>query len=56
MTALVSVVSQLMLKPAGMRMRRSFKSVIVGVPLSITVIALMAVAASLTLNTWSLAE
>jgi len=55
--AMVSVVSQLMLKPAGMWMRRSFAAEMVGVAASsVIVMVLIRVSASPTAKPWLAAE
>ena len=50
--AVVSAVFQIMLSVAGMRMRMSCAAVMLGVAASVIVIALMAVAACPTTNSW----
>ncbi len=54
--AVVSVVFQIMLTDAGMRMRMSPAAVMVGVAASVIVMALIAVAACPTRNSWSAAD
>ena len=54
--AAVRAVFQLMLNVAGMRMRRSFAAVMLGVAASVTVIAAMAVGPWPTTKRWFAAE
>src|SRR5437867_3679466 len=50
--AVVSAVFQLMLKDAGIRMRRSVAALMAGIAASVTVIALIAVGACPTTKAW----
>ena len=54
--AVVSAVFQLMLTAAGIRIRMSLAAVMLGVAASVTVIALIAVAAWPTTKTWFAAD
>src|SRR6266516_5012 len=54
--AVVSAVFQVMLNDAGMRMRRSFVAVMVGVTPSVIVIGLIAVGACATAKLWFAAD